>query len=64
MPAAKSDVIIAMCDAIYEICRFMGRPAFYSHGLEILTSLFYPQYDNSVHEYARKTLTKIACLKI
>lgn len=64
MPAAKSDVIIAMCDAIYEICRFMGRPAFYSHGLEILTSLFYPQYDNSVHEYARKTLTKIASLKI
>lgn len=64
MPAAKSDVIIAMCDAIYEICRFMGRPALYSHGLEILTSLFYPQYDNYVHEYARKTLTKIASLKI
>lgn len=58
-----SDLIL-VCDSVYEICRFMGRPALYSKGMEILTQLLYPQYDSKVREYARNTLTKIARLKI
>ena len=56
--------LIFVCDSVYEICRFMGRPALYSKGMEILTQLLYPQYDSKVREYARNTLTKIARLKI
>lgn len=64
MPAAKSRNFILICDAVYEICRFMGRPALYSHGMELLTKFLYPQYESSVRDYARNTLTKIAGLKI
>lgn len=53
-----------VCDAVYEICRFMGRPALYEHGMKILTDLLYPQYNSAVKDYARNTLTKIAGLKI
>lgn len=64
IPAAKSRNFILICDAVYEICRFMGRPALYSHGMEILTKFLNPQYESSVRDYARNTLTKIAGLKI
>lgn len=64
IPAAKSRNFILICDAVYEICRFMGRPALYSHGMEILTKFLGPQYESSVRDYARNTLTKIAGLKI
>lgn len=64
IPAAKSRNFILICDAVYEICRFMGRPALYSHGMDILTKFLYPQYESSVRDYARKTLTQIAGLKI
>ncbi len=64
IPAAKSRNFILICDAVYEICRFMGRPALYSHGMDILTKFLYPQYESSVRDYARNTLTKIAGLKI
>ncbi len=63
-PAASSRNFILICDAVYEICRFMGRPALYSHGMEILTNFLNPQYESSVRDYARNTLTKIAGLKI
>lgn len=64
MPCSNSAELILICDAVYEICRFMGRPALYSRGMDILTQLLYPQYDSKVREYARNTLTKIARLKI
>lgn len=62
--SSKTKELILICDAVLEICRFMGRPALYSHGIEILTQLLYPQYESSVRDYARNTLTKIARLKI
>lgn len=64
IPSSRTTEFYLVCDAVYEICRFMGRPALYSHGMEILTQLLYPQYDSSVRDYARNTLTKIAVLKI
>lgn len=64
IPSSRTTEFYLLCDAVYEVCRFMGRPALYSHGMEILTQLLYPQYDSSVRDYARNTLTKIAVLKI
>lgn len=64
MESNKTTDLILVCDAVYEICRFMGRPALYSYGMEILSQLLYPQYDSKVRDYARNTLTKIAGLKI
>ncbi len=64
IPAQNTAVLCAFCDATYEICRFMGRPALYAHGMELLKTLFSPQYGSEVKDYARKTLTKIASLKI
>lgn len=60
----KTTEFLLICDSVYEICRFMGRPALYEHGMEILTKLLYPQYNSVVKDYARNTLTKIAGLKI
>ncbi len=51
-------VLKAICDATLEICRFMGRPAFFKHGNEILSSLMGKQYPSEAREYARKTLEK------
>lgn len=62
--ASKSRNFILICDAVFEICRFMGRPALYSRGMDILTEFLYPQYESSVRDYARNTLAKIAGLKI
>lgn len=64
IPASKSRNFILVCDAVLEICRFMGRPALYSCGMDILTEFLYPQYESSVRDYARNTLAKIAVLKI
>lgn len=64
LQTSKTTEFYLLCDAVYEICRFMGRPALYSKGMQILTALLYPQYDSSVRDYARNTLTKIAVLKI
>ena len=63
--SVQDDVLLfSLCDAVYSICRFMGRPAFYKHGREILSKLLYPQYDNRVHVYARNILTNISGLKL
>ena len=48
-----------ICDTTYAICACMGKPAFFSYGKEILSSLLYPQYDANTREYARNTLSKI-----
>lgn len=55
-------LLFSLCNAVYSVCRFMGRPAFYAHGRDILSKLLFPQYDNRVHDYARKTLLRIAAL--
>lgn len=45
-----------ICDATYEICRFMGRPALFNKGREIISRMFFPQYDKEIRAYARTTL--------
>ncbi len=57
-------LINLVCDAVYSICCFMGRPAFYSKGKEILTKFLYPSYDAKNRSYARETLKKIADLEL
>ena len=56
----NSTLLCEICDAVYEICVFMGRPALYSRGKEMISTLLYPKYDSKVREKARKTLIKIA----
>ena len=61
----KDQAILQSCaDAVYEICRFMGRPALLSKGKEILGGLFYPQYDESTKKAARSAMQKLAELNM
>ncbi len=62
IPAGDAASLMTVCDAVYEICRFTGRAAFFAGGMEILTALSFPQYDSRVRLYARETLEKIAAL--
>lgn len=55
---ANENVLMAVCDATFEICRFMGRPAFFAKGKETVSKLLGPQYGKATKEYARKTLEK------
>lgn len=64
LPPRNTTVLVALSDAAYEICRFMGRPAFFSHCMEIQKSLLSNQYDNTVHEAVRKNLSKTAALNM
>lgn len=64
LPRYNDNIFISLCDCVLEICRFMGRPAFYDYGMDILTVLLHPQYSSTVRDYARTTLTRIAKLKI
>lgn len=62
---AKDQALLCdVCDSVYSICRFMGRPAFYSKGKEILTKFLYPSYDVKTRTYARQTLKNIADLEL
>lgn len=53
-----------LCEALYSICRFMGRPALYKKGLKILSNLQLPQYPESTKIEARKVYEKLAQLKL
>lgn len=57
-------ILSSAVDCVYEICRFMGRPAFVSKGKNILTNLFYPQYDESTKKSVRQVMQKLADLKM
>ena len=57
-----TSIINQICDAVYEICFFMGKPAYNSKGKEILKNFMYPNYKSQTRDYARKTLQKIADL--
>ncbi|MBR1402629.1 MAG: hypothetical protein IJ558_00455 [Treponema sp.] len=63
IPPKNSALLKQICDATYEICRFMGRPAFNRQGRTIISYLFYPQYDKTVRTYARTILTKMVDLE-
>lgn len=64
IPVQDAALQLSLCDAVYSVCRFMGRPAFYRHGRDILSNLLSPQYDSRVRTYARRTLTRIADLEL
>ncbi len=61
-----NDVLILneICDAVYSICMFMGRPAFNKHGKEMLSNLLYPDYNSKTRDYVRLTLKKISELDL
>ena len=63
-PKGSDKMFIAICDATYEICRFMGKPAFFQRGNEILAYMLRPQFSRKVHAYAKATLEKIMNLNM
>lgn len=54
-----SSVLETICDATYEICRFMGRPALIFQGKNIVAKMLFPQYSEAVRDYARATFDRI-----
>lgn len=61
---SNSRVSEAMCDAIYEICRFMGKPALFSKGREILSHMLNQSIDTRAKAYAALTMEKIIALQM
>lgn len=59
-PTSNTILLSEICDLVYEICEFMGRPALYSHGKEILTNLLFPKYSSKIREKARTNLIKLS----
>lgn len=62
--ARDTAALRAICDAVYETCRRMGKPALMAKGRIILAYLLYPQFDASTRDYARKTFQRIAALQM
>lgn len=61
----KSTATLAqICDAVYSICNFMGKPAWNSRGKEILKKFLYPSYNSSTRDHARKVLQQISELDL
>ena len=54
----------AVCDAVYSICFFMGRPAYNSKGKEILKTFMGTGYPSTTRTHARNTLKKIIALEL
>lgn len=59
LTARDQNTLKILCDATYEICRFMGRPALATKGRTILGYLFFPQFDKTIRDYARETLARL-----
>lgn len=55
---------IKVCDATYNICRYMGKTAFLEKGQEIIAKLINPIYPQKTRNYAMQTIRKIMDLKI
>ena len=53
-----------ICDAVYSICLFMGRPAYNKKGKEILKQFMGNEYNFNTRSYARDTLKKIISLEL
>ena len=53
-----------VCDCVYSICLFMGRPAYNKKGKEILKTFMGPGYTFNTRTYARDTLKKIISLEL
>ena len=61
--AKDNEVLKAICDATYEICRFMGRPTLMHKGKNIVARLFFPQYNQTARNYARETFDRIKSIE-
>ncbi len=57
-------MINSICDAVYSICLFMGRPAYNTKGKDIIKKFLYPNYNSKTRQYARDTLKKIMELEL
>ena len=53
-----------ICDAVYSICLFMGRPAYNKKGKDILKNFMGPGYSFNTRNHARDTLKKIISLEL
>ncbi|WP_027727633.1 hypothetical protein [Treponema sp. C6A8] len=60
----NEDIIVSFCDAVYEICRFMGKNAYNTKGKQILADFVYASNPDRVKAYARKTFEKIKNLQM
>lgn len=54
----------SICDAVYSICLFMGRPAWNKKGKDILKNFMGTGYSSSTRTYARDILKKIISLEL
>lgn len=54
----------SICDAVYSICLFMGRPAWNKKGKDILKNFMGNGYSSTTRTYARDTLKKIISLEL
>ncbi len=53
-----------ICDAVYSICLFMGRPAYNKKGKDIIKRFMGANYTSNTRTYARDTLKKIISLEL
>lgn len=53
-----------ICDAVYSICLFMGRPAYNKQGKDIIKRFMGNNYSSNTRLYARNTLKKIISLEL
>lgn len=53
-----------ICDAVYSICLFMGRPAYNKKGKDIIKRFMGANYPSNTRIYARDTLKKIISLEL
>ena len=54
----------SICDCVYSICQFMGRPAYNKKGKDILKNFMGTGYSFKTRSYARDTLKKIIALEL
>lgn len=57
-------LINAICDSVYNICKFMGRPAYNTLGKEIIKTFLSSNFNIQSRKYASETLKKIVALEL
>lgn len=53
-----------ICDSVFSICKFMGRPAYNKHGKDIIKRFMGAGYSSNTRTYARDILKKIISLEL
>lgn len=62
--SSDSVYLNTVCDAVYSICLFMGRPAYNKKGKDILKTFMGAGFSFKTRSYARDTLKKIMALEL